>query len=386
MEFSFNGRTVRAFEGDTVACALARAGVHTLSRSMKFHRPRGMYCGAGRCISCVMRVDGVPGVRTCTLRVASGMIVESEGGFPSAGLDFLSVLDLIFRKELDYRSRFIRPRALTPLYQGVVRRLAAHSSLPSEGRAYPPLRRTECRVLVIGQGVSGSVASSRLAAADVSDVMAIDAGRGAGQRQPSFAFGCYEGGEVGVQVGEAVHVIKADHILIATGRFERGLPIVNGDLPGVILPSALTRFAAAGVSPGNRAVIVGTNERRASVVSQLESLEVEIAAEVEDPSLVTRIVGRRRVAGVELADRGRVRCDAVILMGPLEPAVELAQQAGCALVPRDGALSVKVDDSGRTTARGVFACGGVTGLRDPSERRASAERAAEAMIAQLGAD
>ena len=39
----------------------------TISRSSKLHRPRGYLCGTGMCPNCMMRVDGVPNVRVCTL-------------------------------------------------------------------------------------------------------------------------------------------------------------------------------------------------------------------------------------------------------------------------------------------------------------------------------
>ena len=39
--FSFAGREITAYEGDTVAAALYAAGVRIFSRSFKYHRPRG---------------------------------------------------------------------------------------------------------------------------------------------------------------------------------------------------------------------------------------------------------------------------------------------------------------------------------------------------------
>jgi sarcosine oxidase subunit alpha len=93
LDFTFNGRTVRGYKSDSIATALARDGVKSFSRSMKFHRPRGLYCGSGRCISCVMRVNGVPGVRTCRVPLEQGMIVQTERGFPSTRFDILSAVN-----------------------------------------------------------------------------------------------------------------------------------------------------------------------------------------------------------------------------------------------------------------------------------------------------
>ena len=68
VSFEFEGRPIEAYEGDTVASALHASGIRTLSRSFKYHRPRGLFCVSGRCPNCLVTVDGVPNVRACTVR------------------------------------------------------------------------------------------------------------------------------------------------------------------------------------------------------------------------------------------------------------------------------------------------------------------------------
>jgi len=41
LSFTFDGKTYRGFEGDTLASALLANGVHLMGRSFKYHRPRG---------------------------------------------------------------------------------------------------------------------------------------------------------------------------------------------------------------------------------------------------------------------------------------------------------------------------------------------------------
>jgi len=44
--FRFDGKTYIGHPGDTLASALLANGVHTVARSFKFHRPRGLFsCG-----------------------------------------------------------------------------------------------------------------------------------------------------------------------------------------------------------------------------------------------------------------------------------------------------------------------------------------------------
>ena len=61
--FTFDGKTIPAFEGDTIASALYASGRRTFSRSFKYHRPRGELCGCGQCANSLVQIGGRPGVR-----------------------------------------------------------------------------------------------------------------------------------------------------------------------------------------------------------------------------------------------------------------------------------------------------------------------------------
>lgn len=76
VEIIFDGQTVKAFKGETIATALAAAGHLTAGTS--FSQPRGVYCNIGVCHSCVMTVNGVPSVRICKTLVTDGCRVESQ--------------------------------------------------------------------------------------------------------------------------------------------------------------------------------------------------------------------------------------------------------------------------------------------------------------------
>jgi predicted molibdopterin-dependent oxidoreductase YjgC len=76
--FIFEGRSVRACAGDTVAMALWAAGEKSLRRSSRDGSPRGVLCNMGICYECLVRVDGVL-LRACTTEVEAGMNVERGG-------------------------------------------------------------------------------------------------------------------------------------------------------------------------------------------------------------------------------------------------------------------------------------------------------------------
>jgi sarcosine oxidase subunit alpha len=332
-----------------------------------------------------MRVDGVPNVRTCVTRAEHGMVVETQGGLPTTRFDLLSILDLVYRKEFDYQHRFIRPRFMTPFYQMIVRRLASASRVPSRAVSYPPVSRRRCDALIVGSGVSGSVAHNRLQVGGVRSLNSLDMRLGQDASMPAHAFGFYESGEVASLSERRVELTQAKAVLIATGRHETGLPLPNGDLPGVILPAALHLLSSRGIRLGARAVVVGSGESRDMVVRELEACGSRIVGEIRDPRSVSRVLGTRRVRGVETSS-GPIPCDLLVELGPLVPAVELAYQAGCELRAKEGSWIVKVDARGRTSVPGVYACGGVAGFTRSEDRISSAEAAAEEMLKYIRGD
>ena len=117
ISFTFDGKRVEAFEGDTVGSALYAAGRRTFSRSFKYHRRRGLMCCAGNCPNCIVAVDGAPGARACIEPVRDGMSVEHLNAFPSLEFDAMSVTDKSgpFTPPGFYYKTFIRPRRLWPL-------------------------------------------------------------------------------------------------------------------------------------------------------------------------------------------------------------------------------------------------------------------------------
>lgn len=78
--FSFDGKEMKGYEGESIAAALHAAGVMTHRYTAKQHKPRGVFCCIGRCTDCVMIVNGQPNVRTCIAPLEEGISVETQYG------------------------------------------------------------------------------------------------------------------------------------------------------------------------------------------------------------------------------------------------------------------------------------------------------------------
>jgi len=387
VEFSFDGRKVTAFEGDTIASALYADGRRTFSRSFKYHRRRGLLCCAGQCPNCLVQVDDAPGVRACTEPVREGMTVEHMNARPSLDFDLMRATDLLggpFTPPGFYYKTFIRPRRLWPLYEKVLRGAAGL------GRAAPPrperewrteYRRRHADLLVVGGGAAG-LAAATAAAGLGADVVLCDEGPEPGGRllcegrherarelaevarsagvevlAGAPALGCFDG-LVAVWQGDTLHQVRATRLLFATGAIEQPLVFAGNDLPGVMLSGGARRLISLyGVRPGTRAVVVTVDDRGLEAAVELLDAGVELAAvadlrpgppagaaaerllaagvRVDRATTVIEARGRKQVreavlgaVGDDRARGRRVGCDLIVVAGQSAPATGLIAQTG----------------------------------------------------------
>ncbi|MDD3903278.1 MAG: (2Fe-2S)-binding protein [Sphaerochaeta sp.] len=80
-----DGEKIQARKGEMIAAALIATGKQYFRRTIKLGEPRGIYCGIGRCTDCVMKVNGIPNIRTCITPVEEGMVIESQIGVGTWG-------------------------------------------------------------------------------------------------------------------------------------------------------------------------------------------------------------------------------------------------------------------------------------------------------------
>jgi sarcosine oxidase subunit alpha len=408
--FDFEGRAIPIREGDTIAAALFRSGVRIFSRSFKYHRPRGLYCGTGDCPNCSMVVDGEPAVRACVTPARPGVTVSRPSAWPTADRDLLGLLWYL-RRLLPvgfYYKSMITPRWLWPLAERAIRRLAGMGPVPRDQTPGDRERRYHHpATCVIGAGIAGL--SAALAAAERGEAVVIcDEGvigdrysepeqraRVLGlaeraRRHPAVtliergsAIGIYEGPLVPIAAEDFLHLVLPGRVVVATGATERHGAFEGSDLPGVWLARGAACLAQVhGVAPGRRAVVVADHEEGLAHLETLERAGVAIEAAVVAAALARRVpAGTRVIAGgrvvrahgrrelravtVDAGDAtATLRCDALVLSLGLLPRDNLARQAAAASISvetvGDAALSVSRPAVAAPEAGFVCLCGDVS--------------------------
>lgn len=81
VEFSWQGRTLTALQGECISTALFANGIHVFGHHLKDNSPQGIFCANGQCSQCMVVADGLA-VKSCMETVRAGMQVEPLDGAP----------------------------------------------------------------------------------------------------------------------------------------------------------------------------------------------------------------------------------------------------------------------------------------------------------------
>ena len=80
ISFSFEGVTLSARPGETIAAALIASGHNNFRDTPEKERPRGPLCMMGVCFDCLIILDGIPNQQACQIEVNQGMSVQRQRG------------------------------------------------------------------------------------------------------------------------------------------------------------------------------------------------------------------------------------------------------------------------------------------------------------------
>ncbi|PBB52159.1 MULTISPECIES: sarcosine oxidase subunit alpha family protein [Mesorhizobium] len=384
IEFTFDGRAMTGFRGDTLASALLANGVRLVGRSFKYHRPRGIYSAGPEEPNALVTLGTggrrEPNLAATTVELAKGLVAESQNRWPSLKFDVQGINGLFapFLSAGFYYKTFMGPtRRAWMFYEHFIRKAAG---LGRAGEEPDPdrydVRHLFADVAVVGSGPAGL--SAALAAGEAgARVVLIEQDFAPGgtllsdpadtesavwlsemlarlAEMPNVslmtrttAFGAYDSNVLGLverhgsgaadpkegQARQTLLLLRAKSIVYASGAIERPLTFANNDRPGIMLASAariyLNRFA---VLAGTRVVVATDNDSayRAAFDLAAAGAEVTIADSRSEP--IHELLEQARRRGIAVRTKSRI---ANVLGSRAVRAVTLSEPGGPATVRSD---------------------------------------------------
>ena len=338
INFKFDGKTLSALEGDTLASALLANGIHLVGRSFKYHRPRGILASGSEEPNALMDISRdkartQPNVRATVQEVFEGLEANSQNRWPSLEFDIGSInnsLSRFFPAGFYYKTFKWPQSAWDKVYEPIIRKAAGLGVSPQEADTDSYANRfAHCGVLIIGSGAAGLTAALVAAKAGrevilcderpefggslLSETQTKFNGKNAGEwvsrtlkklgslknvtlLSRTTAFGYYTQNMVTLSERVSDHLsapgpdlprermwqVRADQVILATGAIERQIVFPDNDRPGIMLASAAREYLNQyGVTPGHNIGVYTACDSAWAAAFDLKEAGVAIAAIVD---------------------------------------------------------------------------------------------------------
>ncbi len=426
ISFKFNGRTYYGYKGDTLASALLANDIHLVGRSFKYHRPRGIMTAGSEEPNGIVQLHKntsrtEPNVRATEIEIYEGLEASSQNCWPSVNFDIGGInnfLSPILPAGFYYKT-FMWPSSFWEKYEYFIRKSAGLGKSPT--KPDPDIyehKYIHCDVLIIGAGISGIIAA-KTAAQNGYKTLLVDEKPYLGgstiyqnsehlkiNNQISSSWLEKEINEIkkikNLEIKTRTSVaayhgynfllarenltdhlpleqrkdktrhrllkIRAKKVITATGSLERPLIFNNNDRPGILLSSAVEKYANFyGVACGEKIVLLTNNDSAyetaislyqkginiEAVIDNREEIDSKLIKETEKNNIkvykgytVVDTSGYKRINKVSIMQLSRdgqkvigskisISCDCLGISGGWTPAVHLFTQSGGKLKFRD---------------------------------------------------
>ncbi len=313
IQFSFNGKVMKGFKGDTLASALLANKKRLVARSFKYHRPRGIFTAGSEepnaLVTVINEGTAEPNTRATVVELFDGLESSSQNHKGPLEFDFMRITDFMspFLSAGFYYKTFMWPKSFwEKVYEPAIRSAAGLGKL--EEKSDPSTYDKgflHCDILVIGGGPAGLIAA-REAAINGLEVILCDEDFVFGGRLNSdeenidlfsgidwinknllelstlknvrlmlrtTVYGAFDHGIFGALERKTDHLpssegkprqilwkIYSKRSILCAGAIERSISFGNNDRPGILLSSALRSYVSRwAIQPGNRIAIFTNN-------------------------------------------------------------------------------------------------------------------------------
>ena len=419
VSFKFNGSRYYGYKGDTLASALLANDIHLVGRSFKYHRPRGIMTSGSEEPNAIVQLHNnsdrtEPNVRATEIEIYEGLEASSQNCWPSVNFDIGGINNLLspLLPAGFYYKTFMWPASFWEKYEYFIRKSAGLGKSPTTPD--PDIYEHEyihCDVLIVGAGISGIMAA-KTAAKNGLKTLLVDEKPNLGgstiyQNSEHFKINNQNSGswlekeineikkidnlDIRIRTSVAAfhgynfllarenltdHLpieqrknktrqkllkIRAKKVITATGSLERPLIFDNNDRPGILLSSAIKRYADLfGVACGEKNIFLTNNDsayetaisliqkgiKVEAIVDNREEIESKLLYEVEKNNIkvfkgftIVNTNGYKKINRVSLMKLSKdgqkvigskinLSCDCLGVSGGWTPAVHLFTQSG----------------------------------------------------------
>ena len=426
ISFKFNEKTYYGFKGDTLASALLANDIHLVGRSFKYHRPRGIMTAGSEEPNAIVQLHKntsrtEPNVRATEIEIYDGLEASSQNCWPSVNFDIGGInnfLSPILPAGFYYKT-FMWPASFWEKYEYFIRKSAGLGKSPTmpDPDIYEH-RYIHCDVLIIGAGISGVIAA-KVAAKNGFKTLLIDeknylGGETIYQDSEHFKVNNQTSGswldkeineikkiknlEIKTRTSVAAfhgynfllarenltdHLpieqrngktrqrllkIRAKKVITATGSLERPLIFDNNDRPGILLSSAINKYASLfGVVCGEKNILFTNNDSAyetaanlfrkgisiEAIIDNREEIDSKLIKESEKNNIkvykgytIVDTYGYKRINKISIMQLSKdgqkvigskisIPCDCLGVSGGWTPSVHLFTQSGGKLKFRD---------------------------------------------------
>jgi len=426
VSFKFNGKIYYGFKGDTLASALIANDIHLIGRSFKYHRPRGIMSAGSEEPNAIVQVNAntaytEPNVRATEIEIYEGLETSSQNCWPSVKFDIGGINNFLspFLPAGFYYKTFMWPASFWEKYELFIRHSAGLGKSPKV--ADPDIydhKYIHCDVLVIGAGISGIMAAKTAAKNNLKTLLLDEKAEIGGttiyQNSDKFkiddkissdwlnneiselkkldnleiktrtSVAAYHGynyllarenltdhlnkNEKQNKIRQKLLKIRAKKVIVATGSLERPLIFDNNDRPGIMLSSAIKKYADYyGVICGKKNIFFTNNDsayesaislfkkgiKVQAIIDIREKSKSSIIEQVEDLGIkiywshtVVNTHGYKKLKQISImqlssdgqsvvGSKTNIDCDCLGVAGGWTPAVHLFTQSGGKLKFRD---------------------------------------------------
>ena len=426
ISFKFNGKTYHGYKGDTLASALLANDIHLVGRSFKYHRPRGIMTAGSEEPNAIVQLHNntsrtEPNVRATEIEIYEGLEASSQNCWPSVNFDIGGINNILspLLPAGFYYKTFMWPANFWEKYEYFIRNSAGLGKSPTEPD--PDIyehKYIHCDVLVIGAGISGIIAAKTAAKNGFKTLLVEEKSYLGGstiyQNSEHFKINNQissswleknineikklENLDIKIRTSVAAfhgynfllarenltdHLsldqrknktrhrllkIRAKKVITATGSLERPLIFDNNDRPGILLSSAIDKYANLfGVACGEKNVLFTNNDSAyetainlyqkginiEAVIDNREEIDSQLIIETEKNNIkvykgytVVNTSGYKRINNISIMQLSKdgqkvvgskktIKCDCLGISGGWTPAVHLFTQSGGKLKFRD---------------------------------------------------